>query len=115
MIRFFELLTIPTPKTSDTNTTQELLSLVTGLAQNLKSLIRIGLSAALYLVRKRFTSKFILFIFFVCVFVCLSIKKIKLIIYYLFIYYFCINHVPTLTFKNLRNENLELEIQYLIF
>lgn len=52
MIRFFELLTIPTPKTAETNTTQELLSLVTGLAQNLKSLIRIGLSAALYLERE---------------------------------------------------------------
>ena len=48
MIRFFELLTIPS--TADTSITQELLSLVTGLAQNLKSLIRIGLSAALHLV-----------------------------------------------------------------
>lgn len=49
MIRFFELITIPT--NNDTSITQELLSLVTGLAQNLKSLIRIGLSAALHLVR----------------------------------------------------------------
>jgi hypothetical protein len=49
MIRFFQLLTIPT-KTGIT-ITQELLSLVTGLAQNLKSLIRIGLKAALHLVR----------------------------------------------------------------
>lgn len=49
MIRFFQLLTVPSK--SDIGITQELLSLVTGLAQNLKSLIRIGLSAALHLVR----------------------------------------------------------------
>jgi hypothetical protein len=54
MIRFFELITIPT--STDTSITQELLSLVTGLAQNLKSLIRIGLSAALHLVRGFFFS-----------------------------------------------------------
>lgn len=48
MIRFFQLLTTPP---NETSITQELLSLVTGLAQNLKSLIRIGLSAALNLVR----------------------------------------------------------------
>lgn len=40
-------------KTADTGVTQELLSLVTGMAQNLKSLIRIGLAQALRLVRKR--------------------------------------------------------------
>ncbi|KAG1112877.1 hypothetical protein G6F42_014618 [Rhizopus arrhizus] len=49
MIRFFQLLTTPP---NETSITQELLSLVTGLAQNLKSLIRIGLSAALNLERE---------------------------------------------------------------
>ncbi|GAN09776.1 LRG1 protein [Mucor ambiguus] len=49
MIRFFQLLTAPP---NETSITQELLSLVTGLAQNLKSLIRIGLSAALNLERE---------------------------------------------------------------
>ncbi|KAG2234085.1 hypothetical protein INT48_000262 [Thamnidium elegans] len=49
MIRFFQLLTVPSK--SDIGITQELLSLVTGLAQNLKSLIRIGLDAALHLKR----------------------------------------------------------------
>jgi hypothetical protein len=49
MIRFFQLLTIPT--NTDIAITQELLSLVTGLAQNLKSLIRFGLKSALHLVR----------------------------------------------------------------
>ncbi|KAI8075382.1 uncharacterized protein B0P05DRAFT_547296 [Gilbertella persicaria] len=44
MTQFFQLLSAP----SET-TTQELLQLVTGLAQSLKSLIRIGLSAAIYL------------------------------------------------------------------
>lgn len=40
-------------KTADTGVTQELLSLVTGMAQNLKSLIRIGLAQALRLVREK--------------------------------------------------------------
>lgn len=52
MIRFFQLLTIPSK--SDVGTTQELTSLVTGIAHNLNSLIRIGLAAALHLVRIRF-------------------------------------------------------------
>lgn len=38
-------------KTADTGVTQELLVLVTGMAQNLKSLIRVGLAQALRLVR----------------------------------------------------------------
>ncbi|CEP10935.1 hypothetical protein [Parasitella parasitica] len=50
MIRFFQLLTAPP---SEASITQELLSLVTGLAQNLKSLIRVGLSAALNLLEKK--------------------------------------------------------------
>ncbi|GAA5805745.1 hypothetical protein HPULCUR_011270 [Helicostylum pulchrum] len=49
MTRFFQLLTVPSKP--DIGITQELLSLVTGLAQNLKSLIRIGLDAALHLER----------------------------------------------------------------
>ncbi|KAI8638170.1 hypothetical protein BD408DRAFT_423443 [Parasitella parasitica] len=49
MIRFFQLLTAPP---SEASITQDLLSLVTGLAQNLKSLIRVGLSAALNLERE---------------------------------------------------------------
>lgn len=74
MIRFFELLTIPTPKTAETNTTQELLSLVTGLAQNLKSLIRIGLSAALYLVREKKKIYFrVHFVYLLCVCVCVCV------------------------------------------
>lgn len=59
MIRFFQLLTTPP---NETSITQELLSLVTGLAQNLKSLIRIGLSAALNLVRNFPPSFFFIYI-----------------------------------------------------
>lgn len=69
MTRFFELITIPSAsvvakvaavdhnmiQSGGGGITQELLSLVTRLAQNLKSLIRIGLSAALHLVRTFYT------------------------------------------------------------
>ncbi|CEG71946.1 hypothetical protein RMATCC62417_07586 [Rhizopus microsporus] len=50
VIQFLQLLNVP--KKSDTSITQDLLSLVTGLAQSLKSLIRIGLTNALRLERE---------------------------------------------------------------
>jgi hypothetical protein len=72
MTRFFEILTIPSSSSLSASAkevvnqnitgegiTQELLPLVTGLAQNLKSLIRIGLAAALHLVRKHFYLKYL--------------------------------------------------------
>lgn len=78
MIRFFQLLTVPSK--SDIGITQELLSLVTGLAQNLKSLIRIGLSAALHLVRI-----FLFFFFFIFI---SMLACYFLFFFYLFIFFF---------------------------
>lgn len=106
MIRFLQLLTTPP---NDTSITQELLSLVTGLAQNLKSLIRIGLSAALNLVRNfpPFNS--------------IKQKKRKennKIIYISFLFLFLFNFLKFIAFITcnlIRNENLMFKMRYLNF